>query len=49
MPVSAESRFLADRIIISQSIFDINPHKIGATKVTAATVGGRLVYRADSK
>jgi len=40
---------LADLIIISQNIFDINPHKIGATKVVATIVGGRLVYQADSK
>ena len=46
---SLEVGKLADLIIISQNIFDINPHKIGATKVTTTIVGGRLVYRADSK
>ena len=40
---------LADLIIISQNIFDINPHKIGATKVVTTIVGGRLVYQLDSK
>ena len=40
---------LADLIIISQDIFDINPHKIGATKVLTTIVGGRVVYQADSK
>lgn len=39
----------ADLIIISQDIFAINPHKIGATKVLTTIVGGRVVYQADSK
>ncbi|HEX8765006.1 MAG TPA: amidohydrolase family protein, partial [Candidatus Acidoferrum sp.] len=46
---SLEVGKLADLIVISQNIFDINPHKIGATKVVATIVGGRLVYQADSK
>ena len=46
---SLETDKLADLIIVSQNIFDINPHKIGATKVVATIVGGRLVYQADSK
>ena len=46
---SLEVGKLADVIVISQNIFDINPHKIGATKVVATIVGGRLVYQADSK
>jgi predicted amidohydrolase YtcJ len=46
---SLEVGKLADVIVISQNIFDINPHKIGATKVVATVVGGRLVYQADSK
>src|SRR6266581_2883502 len=46
---SLEVGKFADLIIISQNIFDINPHKIGATKVIATIVGGRLVYQADSK
>jgi predicted amidohydrolase YtcJ len=46
---SLEVGKLADLIVVSQNIFDINPHKIGATKVMATIVGGRLVYQADSK
>ncbi len=46
---SLEVGKLADVIIISQNIFDINPHKIGATKVVTTIVGGRLVYQADFK
>jgi predicted amidohydrolase YtcJ len=46
---SLEAGKLADLIIISQNIFDINPHKIGATKVITTIVGGRVVYQADSK
>lgn len=46
---SLEVGKFADLIIISQNIFDINPHKIGATKVVATIVGGRLVYQADTK
>jgi len=46
---SLEVGKLADLIVVSQNIFDINPHKIGATKVITTIVGGRLVYQADSK
>lgn len=46
---SLEEGKLADLIIISQNIFDINPRKIAATKVIATIVGGRLVYQADKK
>ncbi|HKW65473.1 MAG TPA: amidohydrolase [Candidatus Acidoferrum sp.] len=46
---SLEVGKLADLIIISQNIFDINPHKIGATKVVATIVGGRVVYQKDTK
>jgi predicted amidohydrolase YtcJ len=46
---SLETGKLADLIIVSQNIFDINPHKIGATKVVATIVGGRVVYRKDTK
>ena len=46
---SLEEGKLADLIIVSQNIFDINPRKIGATKVTATIVGGKLVYQADMK
>jgi len=46
---SLEVGKVADLIIVSQNIFDINPHKIGATKVLTTVVGGRVVYQADSK
>ena len=46
---SLETGKLADLIIVSQNIFDINPHKIGTTKVVTTIVGGRLVYQADSR
>src|SRR6266567_1369161 len=46
---SLEIGKLADLIILSQNIFDINPHKIDATKVVTTIVGGRLVYQADAK
>jgi len=46
---SLEVGKLADLIIISQNIFDINPHKIGATKVVTTILGGRVVYQADKK
>ena len=46
---SLEIGKLADLIILSQNIFDINPHKIDATKVVTTIVDGRLVYQADTK
>jgi len=46
---SLEVGKLADLIVISQNIFDINPHKIGATKVATTILGGRVVYQADKK
>lgn len=46
---SLESGKAADLIIVSQNIFDINPHKIAATKVLTTIVGGRVVYQAESK
>ena len=46
---SLEVGKLADLIILSQNIFDVEPHKIGATKVVTTIVGGRLVYQADTK
>jgi predicted amidohydrolase YtcJ len=46
---SLEIGKLADLIILSQNVFDVDPHKIGATKVVTTIVGGRLVYQADSK
>jgi hypothetical protein len=46
---SLEAGKLADLIIVSQNIFDVNPHKIGATKVVTTILGGRVVYQADTK
>jgi predicted amidohydrolase YtcJ len=46
---SLEVGKLADLIILSQNIFDIDPHKIAATKVVTTIVGGRIVYQADAK
>ena len=46
---SLEIGKLADLIIVSQNIFDVEPHKIGATKVVTTIVGGRVVYQADAK
>jgi len=46
---SLEAGKVADLIILSQNIFDIDAHKIGAAKVITTIVGGRLVYQADAK
>ncbi len=46
---SLEFGKLADLIILSQNIFDVEPRKLGATKVVTTIVGGRVVYQEDSK
>jgi hypothetical protein len=46
---SIEVGKLGDLIILSQNIFDVEPRKIGATKVVTTIVGGRLVYQSDAK
>lgn len=46
---SLEPGKLADLIIVSQNIFESDPHKIADTKVILTMVGGRVVYQADSK
>src|SRR5258705_6413952 len=46
---SLEIGKLADLIILSQNIFDMEPRKIGATKVVTTIVGGRVVYQEDTK
>lgn len=46
---SIEPGKLADLIIISQNIFEIDPHAIAKTKVVKTIVGGRVVYQADAK
>jgi predicted amidohydrolase YtcJ len=40
---------LADLIIVSQNIFDIDPHRLAETKVLTTMVGGRVVYQAPVK
>jgi predicted amidohydrolase YtcJ len=46
---SIEIGKLGDLIILSQNIFDVEPRRIGATKVVTTIVGGRLVYQSDAK
>jgi predicted amidohydrolase YtcJ len=46
---SLEIGKLADLIVVSQNIFDVNPRNIGATKVVTTIVGGQLVYQANTK
>jgi hypothetical protein len=45
---SLESGKLADLIVVSQDLFNIDPHKIGDTKVLLTMVGGRVVYKASA-
>jgi predicted amidohydrolase YtcJ len=42
---SIETGKLADIIILSQNIFDVDPGNISGTKVTTTIVGGRVVYQ----
>lgn len=46
---SIEPGKLADLIIVSQNIFEIDPHAIAKTKVVKTIVGGRVVYQANAK
>lgn len=46
---SLEPGKVADLIVVSQNLFDIDPHKIADTKVITTMVGGRVVYQADAK
>ncbi len=46
---SIEPGKLADLVIVSQNIFEIDPHMIAKTKVVKTIVGGRVVYEADAK
>ena len=46
--VSIEAGKLADIIILSQNIFDLDARKISDTKVTTTIVGGRVVYQSES-
>jgi hypothetical protein len=46
---SLEPGKLADLIIVSQNIFEIDPHRLAETKVLTTMVGGRVVYQAAAK
>jgi hypothetical protein len=46
---SLEKGKLADLIIVSQNIFEVDPHKISETKVRTTIVGGQVVYQSDAK
>jgi len=45
---SIEPGKLADLIIVSQNIFEIDPHRIAETKVLTTIVGGRVVYESSA-
>ena len=44
---SLEPGKLADLIVVSQNVFQVDPHELGKTKVTLTMVGGRVVYKSD--
>ncbi len=46
---SLEPGKVADFIILSQNLFEIDAHKIAETKVLLTIVGGRLAYQAEVK
>jgi predicted amidohydrolase YtcJ len=46
---SIEPGKLADLIIVSQNIFEIDPHEIAKTKVIETIIGGKVVYHAEAK
>jgi hypothetical protein len=41
---SIEAGKLADLILVSQNIFEVDPHKIAETKVLLTMVGGKIVH-----
>jgi len=43
---SIEAGKLADLIMVSQNVFDIDPHQIAGTKVLLTMVGGKIVHDA---
>ena len=49
MEGSIEPGKLADLVIVSQNIFEIDSHTIAKTKVVKTIVGGRVVYEANTK
>ena len=44
---SLEPGKLADLIVVSQNVFEVDPHDLGKTKVTLTMVGGRVAYKSD--
>lgn len=46
---SIEVGKVADLIVVDKNIFEIDPHRIGDTRVATTIVGGKLVYEADSQ
>jgi predicted amidohydrolase YtcJ len=46
---SLEPGKVGDVIVVSQNLFEIDPHRIASTKVLTTIVGGRVVYQADMK
>jgi predicted amidohydrolase YtcJ len=46
---SIEPGKLADLIVVSQNIFEVDPHTIAQTKVVKTIVGGKVVYQMDAK
>jgi predicted amidohydrolase YtcJ len=44
-----ETGKLADLIVLSQNLFEIDPHRIAETKVLTTIAGGRVVYQSDAK
>jgi hypothetical protein len=44
---SLEPGKLADLIVVSQNIFQVDAHEIGKTKIEMTVVGGRVVYKAE--
>ena len=46
---SIETGKLADLIVVSQNVFEIDPHKIADTKVLLTIVDGKTVYDAAAK
>jgi predicted amidohydrolase YtcJ len=44
---SLEPGKLADLIVVSQNVFQVDPHDLGKTKVALTVVGGRVVYKSD--
>jgi predicted amidohydrolase YtcJ len=46
---SIEAGKLADLIVVSQNVFEVDPYRIGETKVMTTMVGGQVVYQASEK